>query len=413
MTDNTQWQSPEGEPSRGASTPAPPPSGAPVTSTPAPPVYGAAPPVYGAAPPVYGASHNGWTPPPKPGLIPLRPLDLGTILGASFRVLRRNPRPTFGAALLFVGVSYLLFLGIIGVATFSALSRISFSTADTNGEITAGSIGLIGLSSLVPALLSLVGSAIVQGLIVLEVSRATIGEKLTFRQLWRQARGRFGALIGWSALLVLAAIMALALLLIVIGVTSTLGVVGAVVAVLAGIFGGLALVAVFAWLGTKLTLVPSALMVERLSLRGAISRSWQLTNGFFWRTFGILVLVAAILGVASQVISAPLGLLGPFLTTLVDPQGQVGGAAIALGRILAVLAVVVTVTFQSITAVISAAATALVYLDLRIRREGLDLELAHFVEARAAGDLSVADPLLHRKTQPPPIPLDAGSRLWP
>ena len=40
----------------------------------------------------------GWTPPPKPGLIPLHPLSFGTIIGSSFRVMRRNPGPTFGMA---------------------------------------------------------------------------------------------------------------------------------------------------------------------------------------------------------------------------------------------------------------------------------------------------------------------------
>ena len=32
-----------------------------------------------------------WTPPPKPGLLPLRPMGFGTLLWAPFRTLRRNP----------------------------------------------------------------------------------------------------------------------------------------------------------------------------------------------------------------------------------------------------------------------------------------------------------------------------------
>ncbi|MDQ1530498.1 MAG: hypothetical protein QOE37_603, partial [Microbacteriaceae bacterium] len=35
---------------------------------------------------------QGYTPPPKPGLIPLHPLSFGQLLGAAFGVLRWNPR---------------------------------------------------------------------------------------------------------------------------------------------------------------------------------------------------------------------------------------------------------------------------------------------------------------------------------
>src|SRR5690606_17141166 len=38
---------------------------------------------------------QGWTPPVKPGLIPLHPLTVGNILGGTFSVMRRNPRATF------------------------------------------------------------------------------------------------------------------------------------------------------------------------------------------------------------------------------------------------------------------------------------------------------------------------------
>ena len=41
-----------------------------------------------------------WTPPPKPGLLPLRPLGFGTLLWAPFRTLRRNPAATFGSGLV-------------------------------------------------------------------------------------------------------------------------------------------------------------------------------------------------------------------------------------------------------------------------------------------------------------------------
>ena len=369
MTDNPQWQAPGGGPA------APPPYGAAGSSTPGPP--------------------PGWTPPPKPGLIPLRPLDLGTILGASFRVLRRNPKPTFGAALLIQGASSVLVLVVLGLVTYLSLSRINFSTSENNNVIQAGSIAAIVATSLGAVLFTIATSALLQGIIVLEVSRATLGEKLTLRQLWRRAHGRLWALIGWS-LLVAAAIAVAVVVLVgaIVLVVATLGNLGIAIAVLIGILGGFALLAVGIWIGTKLTLVSSALMIERLTLGAAIARSWRLTAGAFWRTFGIQLLVAVIINVALQVISAPLSLLSPLLMMLLDPNGQNQPSTIAVSIGITVLAAAVTLVFGAIGAVVQAATSALIYVDRRIRTEGLDLELARVVEARQAGEPNIPDPYL-------------------
>lgn len=375
MTDNPQWQAPGGGPAT------PPPYGA--ASSP----YSAA----GAVPPPPPA----WTPPPKPGLIPLRPLDLGTILGGSFRVLRRNPKPTFGAALLIQGASSVLVLIVLGLVTFLSLSRINFSTSENNAVIEAGSIAAIVVTGIGAALFTIATSALLQGIIVLEVSRATLDEKLTLRQLWRLAHGRLWALIGW-ALLVSAAIAVAVIALVgtIVLLAATAGTVGVIFAVLLGILGGFALIAAGIWVGTKLSLVSSALVIERLSLGGAIARSWRLTTGAFWRTFGIQLLVAVIINVALQVISAPLSLLSPLLLTLIDPNGQNQPSTIAVSIGITLLAAAVTLVFGAIGAVVQAATSALIYIDRRIRTEGLDLDLARVVEARQAGTGNLADPYL-------------------
>jgi len=337
----------------------------------------------------------GWTPPPKPGLIPLRPLDLGTILGAAFRVLRRNPKPTFGAALLIQGSVYLLLILVVTGATFGAFSRIGSSSARNADQITAGATGLVVVASIIPGLLAVIASAVLQGIIVLEVSRGAVGEKLTFRALWKRARGRIGALIGWATMLVLASTVLIGVIVaIIVFLGVSFGTGGIIAAVLIGILAFFGLAVVYVWLGTKLALVPSVLMIERMSIRGSIARSWSLTDGYFWRTFGISALVAVIVGVVSQVVSLPLNFIAPIVSSLVDPQGQKGGGAIVLAAVVSVLVIVIAVVFQSITSVVQSATTALIYLDLRIRTEGLDLELVHYVEAKQTGDASVTDPLL-------------------
>jgi hypothetical protein len=373
VSDNPQWQSPSG-----GFTPSAPPAAASGFPPPPPPP-------------------GGWTPPPKPGLIPLRPLDLGTILGASFRVLRRNPRPTFGAALLIQGIVYLVGFGVVGLVTFLALSRVNFSSDTDLSAITAGNVGVIGLSLLVPILLTIGASALLQGIIVVEVSRAALGEKQSFRQLWGRVRGRFGALIGWTALIILAVTITLAIVAgLVFLFVATLGVAGIVIGVIIGILGGLALFVGWFWISTKLSLVPSVLVLERLTIRAAVARSWSLTRGYFWRTLGIQLLVAVILSIASQIVSAPLSFIGPLIIQLTDPNGQGGVTTVLIAGGIALLSLIVSVVIGAITTVVQSATTALIYLDLRMRKEGLDLELARFVESRQAGAADLADPYLPR-----------------
>jgi hypothetical protein len=381
VTDNREWQAPGGIPAPPAAAPAPPTG---MANTPPPPPGAVSPP-----PPV------GWTPPPKPGLIPLRPMTLGTILGAAFRVLRRNPRPTFGVALLVEGVIFVVSLLLIGGTDIFVLTRIGSASDQDQPAIAAGSVAIALIAASVPLLLSIAGSAFLQGIIVLEVSRATLGEKQTLGRLYTRGKGRFWALIGYTLLLALAVVVVVGVIVgLIVLFVATLGTAGIVLAVLLGILGFLALVVAFFWLGTKLSMLPSALMLERLTIRAAIARSWSLTNGYFWRTLGIQLLVSAIVSVAQQVVTTPLSIVVGIFVPLIDPNGQMSGTTVAVIAVFGVLSLVLVVVFAAITAVISTSTTALIYLDLRMRKEGLDLDLARFAEARQAGDTSLPDPYL-------------------
>ncbi|CAN5216404.1 hypothetical protein BH11ACT4_BH11ACT4_02470 [soil metagenome] len=375
MSESTSWQPPAGS----GATPPPP-------SSPFSPASGAPGPVTQGTP--------GWTPPPKPGLIPLRPLTLGVLLGAAFQVLRRNPRPTFGFALLVTGLVTILGLVVVGLVTFFALARTVTATEADAATLGAGSVAMIILSGLVPVVLSIVASAVLQGVISLEVARGTVGEKLRLPGLWRAARGRIGALIGWSLLLTAAVIVALAVIGVLIGLIVAFGgTVGIVIGVLLGLLAGAIALVLAVWLGTKLSLVPSALMLERLPLRDAVRRSWSLTTGYFWRTFGILLLVVFIVQTVAGVITTPLSVLLGLGAGLINPNGDQTGLIIA-GIVLYALTIIVSVVFGAIASVVQSATPALIYIDLRMRKEGLDLELSHFVEARQAGDATVTDPYL-------------------
>lgn len=349
------------------------------------------PPAAGASWPAPGGPSRGWAPPPKPGLIPLRPLSFGALLGTPFQVLRRNPRATFGSALLVQAAITLITVVVVGAVTFVAFGRIAKASLDETEAVTAGATLSIVLSALVPVALLLVASALLQGVIVLEVARATLGEKRRLGELWRGVGRRMWPLAWWTVLLSLGLLVGIALVVGLVVLLSFIGGAGIALAIAVGVLGGLGLVVLGFWLFTKTSLVPSLIVLEHLGLRAAVGRSWSLTNGYFWRTLGVQFLVATIVNVIAQVVTTPVGLLFGFAMTLVDPNAAF--EAYIPSVILYVLILFLSLVLGAVAAVVQSATTALIYVDLRMRKEGLDLELARYVEAGQRGG-SVPDPYL-------------------
>lgn len=332
----------------------------------------------------------GWTPPPKPGLIPLRPLGFGTLLGAPFQALRRNPKPTFGAALLMqllVSVVTLAVVGGVGLLVFGRFTNLSETEQN---ELLPGSIASVLLASLVPVALAAVVSALLQGIVVLEVARATLGEKLTFRALWRLVRPTFGRLILWTVVVAGALVLGAAVLtgVIVLGVLA--GGTGLAIAIGAAVLLLIGMVALGVWIGIKVSIVPSVLVMEKTTIGRAVRRSWTLTNGYFWRTLGVQFIVATILSIVGSVITGPLSIGFTLVGAIIDPNGT-EGTLIALTIVSYVIQFVFGLLIGAVSTVVQSAAVSLIYIDLRMRKEGLDLELARFVERRAAGTATTAD----------------------
>ncbi|MGV8876557.1 MAG: hypothetical protein ACOH1K_03480 [Rhodoglobus sp.] len=346
--------------------------------------------------------HNAqpWTAPPAPGLVPLRPMTLATILTGSLLVLRRNPRPIFGLALVIMGIISVASLILIGVITFSGIERtLSANEADAS-TIEVGAIAGSVLAALLATTLTLIGASILQGIVSLEVARGTLGEKLPLRGLWNAARGRLWALVGWSGLVALATFVGILVIVVVtvllFSIGGTIGIVFGVLAIIVSVLGG---AVIMAWLGTFFALVPSALMIERLSLGRAIRRSWSLVSGNFWRTFGILALITVIVQAVSSVVSVPISLIGGMGTALVNPTGNTDvGVASFIGIYL--VTIIISVAIGAITIIIQSAAPALLYIDLRMRSEGFDLELTRFVDDRHAGNNTITDPYLTPTSKP-------------
>ena len=161
------------------------------------------------------------------------------------------------------------------------------------------------------------------------------------------------------------------------------------IGVVIALFLGLGLLVLGAWVGVKLALVPSVIVLEHAGIRTAMARSWRLTDNAYWRTFGVLLLVGVILNIAAQVVVQPVSLVGTILAAVIDPTGT--GAALTITIITTVVTLVLSLLIGAITAVVQAALVAVIYIDLRMRKEGLDLELERYVELRDAGQ-PVGDP---------------------
>jgi hypothetical protein len=333
-------------------------------------------------------------------------MTLGVILGASFRVLRRNPRPVVGFSLVIHAILALISIAVTALFTLNALGKYFdiVQSAGTTGQLSQSSVLAAGSSLLVASSTGIItgiftygGQAILQGIIAMEVSRGTLGEKLPLSALWARTRGRIGVLLGWAGAVILVSFLAVAILvggitlLIVFGGTAG-AIIGGILAFIVSI--GAAVVGV--WLWTKLSLVPSALVIERLTLRAAMSRSWSLVKGYFWRTFGIQLLVAVMVAVAASIVETPVTVVVELIGALSNPTGFAHSTA-AIGTVFGateIAGTIVSALVETVTAVITTATTALLYIDLRIRKEGLDLALMRFVDARAAGRTDVPDPYL-------------------
>lgn len=343
-----------------------------------------------------------WTPPPRPGIVPLHPLTFGTVLGRSFTALRQNPRVLLGFALLVQLGAYLVVGAITAAVAFGTFSRLDTVTPGSGDydAIMAGSVAITAVVGGVLGLAAGVFGVIVQAVVVTEVAHEVLAEKLTLGALWRRVRPVAWRLIGYAALLMLAVVLAVVAAAVVVGVLSAIT---PVAAVIAGILLVLGAIVLALWLSTKLLLVPAAIILERATVGEGIARSWYLTRTRFWPILGVLVVIQVIFQVLAQMVSVPFSLLGSTLSTIIAPTGS-DSATVPIGIIVTLIAVeALTLVISAVSVVVMSTATALLYVDCRMRHEGLDLDLLAYVEQRDAGVPGLADPYTLGIGRPAPV----------
>ena len=343
-----------------------------------PPGYGQAPgsaygqPGYGRPGAGYGPPPGGWASPPqapKPGVIPLRPIAVGEILDGAFTSIRRNPKATLGIAAVVLTISAVITTGL-EVVLLSQLGLNTGTGRTLTGAQLAGMLAVVIPSGLTALILAFIVQILLTGLLTAVVGRSVLGDRITAGDAWRIARPRLPALLLATLLTGLALIgpwAGLAVVLIALGVAGLPG--GLLIAI--GFLGVIASVVLDVWFWTMFSMSAAAVVLERRGPAQALGRSWRLVRKSFWRVFGILLLAGIIVLVASSVLRLPFTVISAAFSSGSTPFAEAvrpGVASLVIGAVGGIVA-------GAITQPISAGVTVLLYVDLRMRREGLDLAL--------------------------------------
>ncbi|MEU6938368.1 hypothetical protein ACFUJX_00035 [Streptomyces rubiginosohelvolus] len=356
-----QW-SPE-QPPPGQWSPPSNPGGGPGTRPPAPGWGG-------------GPQRQGWAGPPpaaKPGVIPLRPLSLGEILDGSVSALRAHWRTALGFSLT---VSVVTQIAAILMQRYLLPEPTSIDPNATGTEAlrqTADSARSTLLSLAPVSLLSMIATLFTASVVTVIISRSVLGRSTTLADSWAEARPRVLPLLGLTVLVavIMASIMAVG-----IGPGLLLGSeAGAALAFL----GFAAACVVMLWLNVSFALAAPALMLERQTIVAALRRSAKLVRGAWWRTFGILALTYLLTFLLTFLVSIPFGIIA-VIADGTEVSDLFGGTAPSVGWPFLIVTGIGEVIVSTLIYPFVAGVMALLYVDQRIRREALDLDLA-----RAAG----------------------------
>ena len=342
----------------------PPPGYGPPGGYPPP---GYVPPGYpppGYAPPGYGPP--GYGPPVapalKPGVIPLRPLSLSDIFNGAVAYIRANPKATLGLTTVVVVVAQLLALILsVGPLAFTGELQPSLSGEEVSPGVMLGS----SASSIAGAGATWLSSILLSGMLTVVVGRAVFGTSITISEAWQRLRPRLWALIGFTVIEVIGAVVLVAVVVLIISGVAVAA--GGVAAAIAGVPLLLALIVGLVYLGTMLSFAPSVIVLERLQIVPAISRSFKLVRNDFWRVLGIRLLGGIVAAVIAGAVTVPFSFGGQILL--------VSGSSTLTALIALVLLSIGSAIGQIITAPFSAGVVVLLYTDRRIRAEAFDLVL--------------------------------------
>lgn len=282
----------------------------------------------------------------------LRPMGIGEMLDAAIKVYRSRPRDMVLAAVLVTLPAVVLQVLVqLSAGSPNDLTRTDAETGLLTLDGSAFAVW-VGGTVVSTVLLLVANNLALAGTTRLSLS-AYLGDTTTWQESLRYAFRRF-----WPLTAVL--------------LVSTLGIlVGTVLCLLPGL-----------WLQTVWAVAVPALLVEERGAMASLGRSQQLVKGRFWPVLGTILLGSLLASLLQGLLVAPVVAL------------QLLEASFLLTSLLSGLAQLVS---NALVVPFVAALTAVIYVDLRVRKEGFDLELM----ARGVG----VDPGALPPAPAPPAPV--------
>lgn len=265
----------------------------------------------------------------EPAPLRLRPLEIGDLLDETFRMYRRH-------FFLFAGISVILSLPSAALSgytlsLFNGLLQQTASGQPANFDFLTVSIPVLALGALVQFVLIPFSYSAV----TFAACESAVGRPVTATTVLMGVLRRYFPLFGYWFLLGLLLVVTLIL---------------CIVPVLLWI-----------WIAVLWVAVVPIMFVENLGLGAAMSRSWALVQGRWWRTFLVLFLLFIVSYVVRLALNAFIAL------------GQVLLMIVISSVVVAWIAGATQVVIDSLVNPIVQIAIVLVYFDLRVRREALDL----------------------------------------
>lgn len=289
-------------------------------------------------------------PPAAGGCVPLRPLGVADVLDGAFTALRRNARVmlAFSAGFAFAEVAATTLITVEARRAVDGVDLRSPGSADLGPLLGADALQLLGL------FVTLLVGGVLTGLLTVVVADDVLGRRPGAAEVWARVRPRIWTLLGLAL------------------VTSVLEFLGLLACLAPGL-----------WLWGIWAVAVPACVVEGSRLGPALRRSRELVSGRFWRVWGIRALGWLVATVAAELIRLP------FTAAALFAGGSLSGLLTGRGVPVWVLVVsaVGSLIGTTVTAPVRAGVDALLYVDLRMRREGLDIALQAAVTSPPAAGL--------------------------
>ncbi|HET7465692.1 MAG TPA: hypothetical protein VFL29_03430 [Candidatus Dormibacteraeota bacterium] len=263
----------------------------------------------------------------------LRPLEIGDILDETFRMYRRH-------FLLLAGISVVFSIPLAALSGYGYFALFDYAASQATSTNPGDLTGFY--SSLAPlvagVLINLAVLPLLYGAVSYAVCQSAMGNPVS---AWGALRGAFRRYLHILLYYFLIGLM---------------------------FFVGFCLFPLWIWIQVGWIVVLPVMFVENTGIFAAMGRSWRLVQGRWWRTFLILLLIFVLNYVLSIALGAFLYLGQVLMSIFLSPYLAL---AIYEGAVVLVSALVNPVLLIAIV---------LIYFDLRVRKEALDLfQLAQHV----------------------------------